>query len=73
MDSQREAALLRLLKHATVIPWCKVHVIRRTGEFHELAEQNASEETLLVATSRLYSKHYQAMVDLRRRLRLIVL
>ncbi len=73
VDSQREAALLRLLNLAAMIPRCGVRVIRRVDELHEFAGNSPSEKMVMVATSRLYSKHYQVMVDLRRHLRLIVL
>lgn len=73
MDSQREAALLRLLNLAAMIPRCRVCVIRHADELHEFTGNSSSEKALLVATSRLYSKHYQVMAGLRRRLQWIVL
>lgn len=73
VDSQREAALLRFLSLTTMIPRCRVRVIRHTDELRAFAKNSPGESTLLVATARLYSKRYQAITGLRRRLRLIVL
>lgn len=73
VDSQREAALLRFLNLTTMIPRCRVRVIRHTDELRAFAKISPGKGTLLVATARLYSKHYQGITGLRRRLQLIVL
>lgn len=73
VDSQREAALLRLLYLTAMIPRCRVRVVQQTDELRAFSETSVGGEVLLVATSRLYSKHYQVMADFRRRLQLIVL
>jgi len=73
VDSPREAAILRLLRLAGMIPRLQVSVIRQSNELQAFAENSATREVLSVATSQLYSKHYQVMTGLRRRLRLIVL
>ena len=73
VDSRREAMLLWLLRLFTVVPECTVHVIQRPPELDALAHALPADGTLLVATSRLYLKHYQRLVDLSRRRRLLVL
>lgn len=73
VDSRREALLLRLLRLCAVVPKCIVHVIERPSELQALAKGLPIDGTLLVATPRLYLKHYQQMAELRRRQRLLVL
>ena len=73
VDSRREALLLRLLRLCAVVPKCTVHVIERPPELEALAKGLPIDGTLLVATPRLYLKHYQQMAELRRRQRLLVL
>lgn len=67
VDSHREALVLWLLRLLAVIPaQCGIHVIRQPAELYAIAQSSPVGATL-VATSRLCSKHYQAMADFRRR------
>jgi len=73
VDSWREAAILWLLGICRVLPRYKIWVIRRAEQLNRCAETNFGGELLLVATSRVYTKYYQLLADLRGQQRLIVL
>ena len=73
VDSLPEIFLLRLLRLVAVIPWCRIYVIRGLDDFHVLAEKIPDDEALLAVTPHLYLEYYQAMVGLRRKLRVVVI
>ena len=73
VDSWREAFILWLLWVVGVLPRYKVWVIHRTSQLNPYAAADFGGESLLVATSRAFSKHYQLLAGLRRQRRLIVL
>jgi hypothetical protein len=73
VDSRREAVLLWLLWIGQVLPRYTVWVIHRTSHLSPYVKADFGGESLLIATSRAFTKHYQLLADLRRQRRLVVL
>lgn len=72
VNSRREASLLRLLRLARVIPWCRVRVVHRAADLRDLADNHA-DGRLLVATLQLFLKQHQAVAALRRQSSVVVI
>lgn len=73
VDSWREATILRLLWITQLLPRHKILVVRRACDLDLSMQSNFGSESLLIATSRAFTKHYQLLADLRRQRRLVVL
>lgn len=73
VDSWREAIILRLLWITQLLPRHKILVVRRNCDLKLSMHSNVGKETLLIVTSRAFIKHYQLLVDLRNKGRLVVL
>ena len=73
VDSWREATILRLLWIARVLPRYRVLVVRRASDLSLSTASNFGGESLLIATSRAFTKHYQLLANLRHQRRLVVL
>jgi len=73
IDSWREAIILELLRITQLLPRYKILVVRRACDLHLLAKSNFLGESLLIVTSRVFTKHYQFLVSLRHQRRLVVL
>lgn len=73
VDSWREATILRLLWITQLLPRHKILVVRRACDLDFSAQSNFGSESLLIVTSRVFTKHYQLLADLRHQRRLVVL
>lgn len=73
VDSWREAVLLWLLWACKVLPRYNVWVIRRAGHLDSYVKTDFDGELLMIATSKVFTKHYQLLAELRRQQRLIIL
>lgn len=73
VDSWREATILRLLWSTQLLPRHKILVVRRTSDLDLSTQSNFGSESLLIVTSRAFTKHYQLLADLRHQRRLVVL
>lgn len=73
LDSRREAVMLWLLWLCNILPRYEVWVIRRAGDLELRLQRDFGGELLLVASARVFCKHYGLLVELRRQRRLIVL
>jgi hypothetical protein len=73
VDSWREAVILWLLWICKVLPRYNIWVIRRAGHLDLYAKTDFGGELLMIATSKVFTKHYQLLAELRRQQRLIIL
>ena len=73
VDSWREATVLRLLWITQLLPKHKILVMRRACDLHMAMQSNFGGESILIVTSRAFTKHYQLMSSLRHQRRLVVL
>lgn len=73
VDSWREATILRLLWITQLLPRHKILVVRRACDLNLSTQSNFGSESLLIVTSRAFTKHYQLLADLRHQRRLVVL
>lgn len=73
VDSWREATILRLLWITQLLPRHRILVVRRTSDLDLSTQSNFGSESLLIVTSRAFTKHYQLLADLRHQRRLVVL
>jgi ABC-type taurine transport system substrate-binding protein len=73
VDSWREATLLKLLWIMHLLPRHKILVVRRASDLNVSMRSDLGAESLLIATSRAFTKHYQLLADLRHQRRLVVL
>jgi len=73
VDSLREAAILRLLWIVRLLPCHKILVVRRTCDLSLSMQSDFGSESLLIVTSRAFSKHYPLLAELRHQRRLVVL
>lgn len=73
VDSWREATILRLLWITQLLPRHKILVVRRACDLHLPMQSDFRGESLLIVTSRAFTKHYQLLASLRHQRRLVVL
>ena len=73
VDSWREATLLRLLWIIQLLPRHKILVVHRACDLNSSMQSNFGNESLLIVTSRVFTKHYQLLADLRNQRRMVVL
>lgn len=73
VDSWREALLLWFLWMVRVLPRYRILVVRRAQDLDHPVESDFYGETMLIATSRVFTKHYQIMAELRHQQRLVVI
>jgi len=73
VDSWREATILRLLWITQLLPRHKILVVRRACDLHLPIQSNFGGESLLIVTSRAFTKHYHLLASLRHQRRLVVL
>lgn len=73
VDSWREATILRLLWITQLLPRHKILVVRRARDLDLSTRSNFGGESLLIVTSRAFTKHYQLLASLRHQRRLVVL
>lgn len=73
VDSWCEATILRLLWITQLLPRHKILVVRTACDLHLPTQSNFGGESLLIVTSRAFTKHYQLLADLRHQRRLVVL
>jgi hypothetical protein len=73
VDSWREATILRLLCFTQLLPRHKILVVLRSRDLNLSMQSNFGNDTLLIVTSRAFTKHYQLLADLRHQRRMIVL
>jgi hypothetical protein len=73
VDSWREASILRFLWIMQLLPRHKILVVRRAGDLYLSTQSNFGSESLLIVTSRAFTKHYQSLAHLRQKRRLVVL
>lgn len=72
VDSWREAIILWLLRGVNILPGYKVWVVRSADNLRQYAETDFADKLLMVATSRVFTKHYQVLSNLRQQRRLVV-
>ena len=73
VDSWREAVILELLSRAGLLPRHKIIVVSRNEDLEFLFQLNSGHQSLLIVTSRAFTRYYQLLADLRRQQRLVVL
>lgn len=73
VDSWREATILRLLRIIQLLPRHKILVVRRACDLNLSMQSNFGNKSLLIVTTRAFTKHYQLLADLRHQRRLVVL
>lgn len=73
VDSWREATILRLLWITQLLPRHKILVVRRACDLNLPTQSNFGGESLLIVTSRAFTKNYPLLASLRHQQRLVVL
>lgn len=73
VDSWREATILRLFWVAQLFPRHKILVVRRACDLQMHIQSNFEGVSLVIVTSRAFTRHYQLLVSLRHHRRLVVL
>lgn len=73
VDSWREATILKLLWITQLLPRHKILVVRRACDLHMPMQSDFGGESLLIVTSRAFTKYYPLLARLRHQRRLVVL